>query len=627
MIRQFFCFCIAIAAIPTTLYAAEPNEVVVRKDLTIATRDGTKLAADVYLPAKNGAEVPGKHPTLLTRTPYGRPREIDTAKWFAARGYAVVVNDCRGRFGSEGHWRMLLDDPNDGADVVKWIVEQPWSTGKIGTFGTSYVGGTQHALACTNPTGLACMIPVDSVSNAGVAGIRHSGAFEQRFFNWAFLHGAQNSRESLADPALKEALTRETKMVPQHLLRLPFRAGTTPLKHVPDTEAWLIEVMRHSDNDAYWKQPGLSVIDNVDRYADVPVYHVTGWYDSWCRQNVLSWQALSKAKKSPQRLIVGPWTHGAQVRPVAGELEFPADAALDFNEWRLRWFDKWVRGVDNGIEKEKPVRIFVMGTGDGSKSKDGRLRHGGQWRDETTFPLERTKFTNFYFHPHGQLSTSKQGSSLPTGVGGGVPASTTFEFDPNDPVPSIGGNISSFTGILEPGGFDQRCRKETAFAKDELPLSQRRDVLVFQTVPLKEDVEVTGPVVVNLFVSSTAVDTDFTAKLIDVYPSNRDYPLGFDLNVGDSIIRMRYRDSLEKAELMKPGEVYKATIHLYPTSNVFKKGHRIRVDISSSNFPRFDVNPNTGEPLQQHRRMLIANNTIYHGGERASHIVLPVIPK
>ena len=622
MVRSFRVALFAFALVPSWVFAAEPFDVVIRKDVTIVARDGVKLAADVYLPAKNGEAIAGKHPTLLTRTPYGRPREVDTAKWFASRGYAVVVNDCRGRFGSEGHWRMLLDDPNDGADVVKWIVGQPWSTGKIGTFGTSYVGGTQHALACMNPSGLACMIPVDSVSNAGVAGIRHSGAFEQRFFNWAFLHGAQNSRESLANPALKESLTREAKLVPQHLLRLPFRAGTTPLKHVPDTEAWLIEVMRHGDNDAYWKQPGLSVIDNVDRYADVPVYHVTGWYDSWCRQNVMNWQALSKAKKSPQRLIVGPWTHGAQGRPVAGELEFPADAALNFNEWRLRWFDTWVRGIDNGIDKVKPVRIFVMGTGDGSKSKDGRLRHGGQWREETAFPLERTKFTNYYFHANGRLATAKPSdSSLPTD------ASTTFQFDPNDPVPSIGGNISSFTGILEPGGYDQRCRKETAFAKDELPLSQRRDVLVFQTEELKEDVEVTGPLVVNLFVSSTAVDTDFTAKLIDVYPPNRDYPLGFDLNIGDSIVRMRYRDSLEKAELMKPGEVYKATIHLYPTSNVFKKGHRIRVDISSSNFPRFDVNPNTGEPLQQHRRMVVADNTVFHSGDRASHIVLPIIPK
>ena len=593
-------------------------DIVVRGE-TVTARDGTKLAADVYLPAKGSAPVAGKHPTLLCRTPYGKDRagDVETAKWFAARGYAVVVNDCRGRFGSEGHWRMLLDDPADGADVVKWITSQPWSTGKIGTFGTSYVGGTQHALACADPPGLACLIPVDAVANAGHAGIRHSGAFELRFFNWAYLHGGQNSREAIANPALKEALTREAKLVPQHLARLPFRPGATPLKQVPDAEAWLVEVMRHGDYDDYWKQPGLSVVDNVSRYADVPVYHVTGWYDSWCRQTVMSWQALSKAKSAPQRLIVGPWTHGAQTRPVAGELGFPPDAALDFNVWRLRWFDRWVRGVENGVEKEGPVRIFVMGGGDGRKSRDGRLRHGGRWRDESAFPLERTKFTAYYLGAEGKLAPHK-----PAGAG-----STTFRFDPADPVPSIGGNISSFGGILEPGGFDQRCRKDSAFAKDELPLSERRDVLVFQTDPLPEDVEVTGPIAVNLFVSSSAVDTDFTAKLIDVYPPNLDYPLGFDLNIGDSIIRMRYRDSLEKPELMKPGGVYTATIHLYPTSNVFAKGHRIRVDVSSSNFPRFDVNPNTGEPLQQHRRTVAADNTVYLGGERASHVVLPIIPK
>jgi putative CocE/NonD family hydrolase len=257
-----------------------------------------------------------------------------------------------------------------------------------------------------------------------------------------------------------------------------------------------------------------------------------------------------------------------------------------------------------------------MGGGDGRKSKDGRLRHGGRWREEAAFPLRRTQFMPYYLQPEGKLGTGK--------AGGG---SITYRFDPADPVPSIGGNISSFAGILEPGGFDQRCRKSTAFARDELPLAQRRDVLVFQTDPLPADVEVTGPITANLYVSSTAVDTDFTTKLIDVYPPNPDYPLGFDLNVGDSIVRMRYRDSLEKAELMKPGEVVKATIHLYPTSNVFAKGHRIRVDVSSSNFPRFDVNPNTGEPLQQHRRLVVADNTVYLGGDRASHVVLPIIPR
>jgi putative CocE/NonD family hydrolase len=592
-------------------------DVVVEKNIKVAVRDGVKLALDLYLPAKDGKALPGQHPTLLSRTPYNKAGTAAEARWFASRGYSVVVNDVRGRYASEGEWRFILDDPADGFDIISWVGEQPWCSGKVGTFGTSYVGGTQHALACTRPPHLACMIPVDSVSNTGVAGIRHSGAFELRFMNWIFTTGAPNARAALADPKLRDALVENGKQMPQHLLHLPIRPGTTPLKFAPEYERWLVEAMRHGDYDAYWKQPGYSVVDNVGRYADVPVYHVTGWYDSWCRQNVLNWQALSSVKKAPQMLIIGPWTHGGQGRNYAGEIEFPPEAALAFNEWRQRWFDHWLKGIDNSVEKEAPVKLFIMGSGDGRKSKDGRLRHGGQWRDEKAFPLERTEYTAYYLHSGGLLSPNRPSEAA---------AGTTYRFDPADPVPTIGGNLSSVQGILDAGGSDQRCRKETLFAKDQLPLSERRDVLVFQTEPLANYVEVTGPVVVTLFVSSSAVDTDFTAKLIDVYPPNPDYPLGFDLNIGDSITRMRYRNSLEKAELMRPGEVYKVQIHLYPTANVFAKGHRIRLDISSSNFPRFDINPNTGEPLQQHRRMITADNMVYHGSVRASHVLLPVTP-
>jgi len=612
--------CFAASGQTLAAKSQAPYEVFVQNDLRIPVRDGTKLALDLYLPAKDGKPVKGKHPTLLARTPYNKNGLAAEARWFAARGYAVVVNDVRGRYASQGRWRMLVDDPDDGFDIAQWIGQEPWSSGKVGTFGTSYVGGTQHALACTRPPELACMIPVDSVSNTGVAGIRHGGAFELRFMNWIFTIGAPNAREALADPKLKNALEQNGKLMPQHLLHLPVRPGMTPLKHVPDYEAWLVEVMRHGDNDAFWKQPGYAVVDNVERYADVPVYHVTGWYDSWCRQNVMNWQALSKTKKSPQLLIIGPWTHGSQAKNFAGEIEFPPEAALDFNQWRLRWFERWLKGVNNGVEKEGegPVRLFIMGGGDGRKSAAGRLRHGGSWRQEKTFPLERTQFTPYYLHGDGSLNRKPPAEKA---------TATTFRFDPENPVPTIGGNLSSVAGLLEAGGFDQRCRASTLFAKDQLPLSERRDVLVFQTAPLEEDVELTGPVTVNLYVSSTAVDTDFTAKLIDVYPPNPDYPLGFDLNIGDSIIRMRYRDSLEKAELMKPGLVYKAAIELYPTANVFAKGHRIRLDLSSSNFPRFDLNPNTGEPLQQHRLMIAADNTVYHNASQASHVVLPMIPK
>ena len=599
-----------------SLARAEEAPVVVERNIQVPMPDGARLALDLYRPAAGSDPLPGKLPVLLARTPYDKGGMEKEARWFAARGYAVVVNDVRGRYASEGVWRMIVDDPADGARVADWIVGMPWSSGKIGTFGTSYVGGTQHALACAGPPGLACMIPVDSLSNTGIAGMRHSGAFELRFMNWIFTIGAPNARAALADPALKEALVENGKRMPQHLLHLPIREGATPLRAVPEYERWLIEAMRHGDYSGMWKQPGHSVVDNVEAYADIPVYHVTGWYDSWCRQNVLNWQALSKSKRSPQKLIIGPWTHGAQGQAYAGEVEFPPEAALDFNEWRLRWFDRWLKGIENGAESAPPVRIFVMGGGDGRRSEKGRLRHGGKWRDEDAFPPARAALTKYHLHTGGRLAQDAPGAET---------SSTTFRFDPEKPVPTIGGNLSSVGGLLEAGGFDQRCRPGTLYATGELPLSERRDVLVFRTEPLEEDVEVTGPVEVVLQVSSTAPDTDFTAKLIDEYPPNHDYPLGFDLNIGDSITRMRYRSSLERAELMEPGKVYTVRIHLYPTSNLFQKGHRIRLDISSSNFPRFDLNPNTGEPLQEHRRMVPADNTVHHDRARASHVVLPIV--
>ena len=347
------------------------------------------------------------------------------------------------------------------------------------------------------------------------------------------------------------------------------------------------------------------------------MYHVTGWYDSWNRQNVLSWQALSAKKKAPQKLIIGPWTHGQQSSPWAGEVEFPAAAGLDFNNWRLRWFDRWLKNSPNGIEHETPVKLFIMGGGDGHRTEKGRRFHGGSWRDEREFPLARTRFTPYYFRADGSLTPDKPAESR---------SSTTYRFDPANPVPTVGGNLSSMQGLAEAGGFDQRTRDTTTAARFTLPLSECPDVLVFQTPPLPEDLEVTGPVSVKLWVSSTATDTDFTAKLVDVCPPHPDYPLGFDLNLGDAIKRARYRKSLERAELMQPGEIVELQIDIYPTANVFAQGHRLRVDLSSSNFPRFDPNPNTGEPLQEHRRWLVADNTIHHDAEHPSHILLPIIP-
>jgi putative CocE/NonD family hydrolase len=379
--------------------------------------------------------------------------------------------------------------------------------------------------------------------------------------------------------------------------------------------------MRHGKDDAFWAQN--NILADPSRYKDMPVYLVGGWYDSWAGNTAANFTALSKTLKSDVYLIMGPWIHGAQGKSKHGQVDFGAEAAIP-NElaWRKEWFDHWMKGIDNSVGKSAPfaskVRIFVMGTGDGSKTKDGLLNHGGQWRDENEWPLARAKPTPFFLHADGLLSDLKRKD------GSGA---VSYDFDPKNPVPTIGGNISSGDGIMQQGAWDQRGGEKFWNWTKPIPLSARSDVLVFQTAPLAEDIEITGEIEVRLWASSSALDTDFTAKLIDVYPPSADWPHGFDLNLTDGIVRARFRESLKEEKLLEPGKVYPFTIKLYPTSNVFKKGHRVRLDISSSNFPRFDVNPNTGEPLQQHRRTVIATNTIYYGAEHPSHILLPWVPQ
>jgi putative CocE/NonD family hydrolase len=346
--------------------------------------------------------------------------------------------------------------------------------------------------------------------------------------------------------------------------------------------------------------------------------HITGWYDSWTRQVTMNYEALGKAKKAPQRLVIGPWVHGGQNSNVAGEVEFTNEAAINLLAFRLRWYDRWMRGERNGVDDDAPVMLYIMGTGDDRRSPVGRLQHGGFWRAECEWPLARSRPTLFYLNADGSLSHDPPQAAE---------SRTTFTFDPKHPVPTIGGNISSNQGLIANGGYDQRSRDTTHAALDRLPLSERRDVLVFRTAPLEADVEVTGTVEAKLWVGSTAADTDFTAKLIDEIPPNADYPLGFDLNLGDSILRARYRDGLDhQAPRLGPADIVPITITLYPNANVFKKGHRIRIDISSSNYPRFDVNPNTNDALGDYRRMVPADNTIYHESSHPSHVILPVIP-
>ena len=596
------------------------------KTFLVTMRDGVRLATDVYLPNRSNSPAAGRFPAVLERTPYNKNASSTLTNALVTHGYAVVVQDVRGRYASEGRWRPVRDDPRDGFDTAKWIGEQPWFDGNLGTMGSSYGGATQHALAIGRAPHLKAMVPRNAMSDFGRYGVRHNGAFELRWFNWVMTLGnaagtanamaaaERAAADNAAGPALADMETR----VREYVRGLPLRPGTTPLKFAPDYEAWLVEAMSHGDYDDFWKNSGSSVVDHLEEYEDVPEYHTTGWYDSWGTPVAnLNFVELRKSKKSLQRLIVGPWIHSSENRSYAGEAQFTPDAALDLQTFHLRWYDHWLKRVDNGVDREPPVRIYVMGGGDAHKTPEGRIFVGGHWRDEQEWPLARAQVVPYYLQSGGRLGPEKPPDNPPL----------RYLFDPRNPVPTLGGNVSSQGTLMFQGAADQRCRPDFWLCSDSKPLSARNDVLVFQTPPLEAPIEVTGRLIVKLWASSSALDTDFTAKLIDVYPPNRDFPGGVDLNIADSIVRARYRHGPEKADLLKPGVPEEFTIEMYPTSLVFASGHRIRLDISSSNFPRFDVNPNTGEPLNDNRRWQTAENTVYLDARHPSRIELPVIPQ
>lgn len=619
-------------------------DVVVMEDLMLPVRDGARLATDVYRPARNGRLVEEPLPIILERTPYNK-RALDrverNARFFTKRGYIFAFQDCRGCFRSEGAMDFLWQEGPDGYDTVEWLARQPFCNGKIGTTGTSYAAWTQNALAVQRPPHLTCMWVNEGASNGYTSTLRQGGALELRFLTWLYWHAAINTNEGLkGDPAVAQALN---SVDTRDLLRtLPIRPGQTPLALTPSYERRALDILTQGDYSDLWKDPSVNFQLYWDQWADVPMLFSSAWYDSYTRATLENYVALSQRKKGPVRLIMGPWTHGDATMGVsyAGGIDLGQAAVFSYNEERLRWFDRWLKDLDTGVDRDPPVRIFVMGKGSGLKNRVGRLEHGGRWRTEQAWPLARAKAVTYYLHAGGALRMRPPRERA---------SSTTYRFDPADPAPTIGGNVSSLATlrpippyitdpsllpqaarveqIVAAGGWDQRERSDVFGAKPPytMPLSARHDVLVFQTAPLPRDTEVTGPIEVKLWVSSDAPDTDFTAKLIDVYPASEDYPQGFALNITDGILRMRYRNSWEKPELMKPGEVFPITITLYPTSNVFARGHCIRLDVSSSNFPRFDVNPNTGEPLGKHRSTRVALNTVYHSARCPSQVVLPVV--
>ena len=623
-----------------------PYEVVVQRDVIVIARDGVRLATDLYFPARDGAALPGRWPALLHRTPYDKvqvERNLGYADYFARRGYVGIIQDCRGTFASEGEVAFLEPEAEDGADTMAWIEEQPWSDGKVGTWGASWSGWTQTALAAMGPANLASMIPAVSGSLAHESSVRQGGALELRFLAWAFWHSGTNTQKELkADPRVDAALNLGAPNLHDWLQRMPIRQGQTQLAQVPAYERWALKILTESDFSDYWRHPSVAPALHWDRFPDVPVLLIGGWYDSYTRGTFDNFIGLSTRQKSPVRVLMGPWVHGYATleSDVAGDVEFGRDAALDsVRDVHEEWFDWTLRDARLDLTGRAPLRLFVMGGGGGHRTNNGRLFHGGRWRDEWEWPLARTEFRSYYFHAGAELRAEPPEAE---------DASTTYAFNPTNPVPSIGGNVSSlralgplpagvgdsrwadrqsrYEEIMAAGGFDQvESERVWGCRPPYLPVGSRRDVLVFETPPLAADLEVTGPIEVYLWVSSTAVDTDFTAKLIDVYPPSSWYPRGYALNISDSIQRLRYRNGRTTAEFLPPGEVDEIRIVLYPTSNLFAAGHRIRVDVSSSNFPRFDVNPNTGEPIGTERRTAVADNTIYHCRPRPSRIVLPVI--
>jgi putative CocE/NonD family hydrolase len=630
---------------------SEPQyEVMLARDVGMTARDGVHLATDVWRPARDGEPLPGPFPAVMIRTPYNRTgdRYIREGAFWASRGYLFVVQDCRGRFDSGGEFVLLANEGPDGYDAVEWAAELPYCDGNVGTYGTSYSGWVQNALAIERPPHLRAMWINQGGANGASSSLRHNGALELRWLTWAVTHGAATVARD--DPALAERLRRQGLEMFDWLYRLPW-SDETPLEGLPGYDQWARQLYEHGDaasEDGYWLQQGLNFEAYYDRTADVPTMYSGGWYDSYTRATTDNYVGLAPRLRE-QRLLMGPWTHGDLPldRSYAGETELGADAAMTSNVEvfpggsrqgeLLRWFDCWLRDDDNGIRDASPVRLFVMGGGSGRRDEAGRIEHGGVWRDEETWPLARASSTPFYLQPGGALGRE------PASEAGGA---STLRYDPEHPLPTVSANTSSLNQVLPTpervtlptpitlmrvmviqGGADQRVREDTLRLDDFVgPLEEREDVLAFETEPLAEDLEATGPIEATIYLESDAPDTDLFVMVQDMYPPSDDWPEGFRLNVADGLMRARYRESFDHGVPLDGGKVAEVRFQLYPTSNRFVAGHRIRVLVSSSSFPRFDINPNTGEPIGRHTHTQVATNTIHHSREYPSRVELPLVP-
>ncbi len=553
--------------------------VVVESDVGAEMRDGVVLRADVYRP-----DAPGRYPVLVQRTPYSKDSEscVEQGHRLAERGYVVVQQDVRGRYRSDGEFQPGFfsaehRDAEDGYDTVEWSAGLPWSTGKVGTFGGSYCGWTQWELAHTRPPHLAAMIPSAIAANLldrEMSGVLRLG----RVLWWSVNTLAPDVRLRLGDEpgptttdeAERLYLERDRNKWLWHL----------PLAEIPDEalsgvgkhwRSWLAD--HASDHFGFLER---------HREVAVPALTTTGWYDQQIGAiknfTGMRTNGMTKEARSGQRLIVGPWSHTIDFSSSqVGELDFGPEAVRDFFQVADDWFGHWLKGESTGVEEWPPVQLFVMGA--------------NRWRAEEDWPPPGVEYADYHLHGGGKLSPVPSSDDPPD----------SYDYDPRDPVMTL----YSPQGQQEP--------------QDQRALDGRRDVLVYQTDPLEEPVEVTGPITVRLWAASSARDTDFVVKLMDVRPD------GFVQELCYGIVRARYRESFASPSLIEPGRAYEYTIKVNPTSNLFRRGHRIRLDVSSSDFPNFDRNHNTGGDDYFESTLATARQTVYHDRERPSRVVLPVI--
>jgi putative CocE/NonD family hydrolase len=558
-------------------------------------RDGTKLRANIFRPADNG-----EFPVALNRTPYGKDlatsNPVLDAIRLAREGFIVIIQDVRGRFDSEGEWYPLRHESADGYDSVEWAARLPGSNGSVGMFGASYTGFTQWAAAMQAPPHLKALMPTMTWADMRDGASWRGGALELGTVAFWLLEvlafdviskryqDAPMIQKSQAIGALVEEINR---LQTSGYESLPL-ASFEPLHKMGVAGHFFDLVKQPNVREAHAPYSAAAFHYTVG----VPAFNVGGWYDIFAQGTIQNYIGLRRGGATQEarqsRLLMGPWSH-SQYHHVIGELDFGFGSMMEFINVQTdltgltqRWFDYWLMGKDNGITREPPVQIFIMGD--------------NVWRSENEFPLARTEYVKHYLHRDGILSQEWPGDEPPD----------HYEYDPAHPTPTSGGAIL-MNGLYNPGVRDQR------------QIEARGDVLTYTSAPLAHPVEVTGPVTLKLWAASDARDTDFVGRLVDVHPD------GFAQNLTDGIIRARYRNS-DSPELLEPGKPYELHIDLWSTANVFKAGHRVRLDIASASFPRWDRNPNTGAPFGSDAELRSARQTVYHDAAHPSHVVLPIIP-